>query len=246
MPTQTLAVLTPVNRQPGQENHRNRFRHVPADPSHRRPPLHRGCRKRVKTDHTSAMTGHERAGCPFGVISQSATAQVGIKAQFATIKTGDIVIIPDRTRCAVSAHASVTKGDGSEKSRSSRSLGVTGLSSTAKNSCQAASSRMNRRRSASTSRACARVAVTVKLVRSVPSTSAARRMSAFCSEVRRTATRSVLVATSELCAYRAYRSIQAHAPHRPTVPTVGATGGGQLQAEKSDVPAGVLGAVPTT
>jgi hypothetical protein len=80
----------------------------------------------------------------------------------------------------------------------------------------------------------------------VPSTSAARRMSAFCSEVRRTATRSVLVATSELCAYRAYRSIQAHAPHRPTVPTVGATGGGQLQAEKSDVPAGVLGAVPTT
>jgi hypothetical protein len=49
----------------------------------------------------------------------------------------------------------------------------------------------------------------------VPSTSAARRMSAFCSEVRRIATRSVLVATNELCAYRAYRSIQADALHRP-------------------------------
>jgi hypothetical protein len=63
----------------------------------------------------------------------------------------------------------------------------------------------------------------------VPSTSAARRMSAFCSEVRRTATRSVLVATNALCAYRAYRSIQADALHRSTAPTVGATGVGRCR-----------------
>jgi hypothetical protein len=63
----------------------------------------------------------------------------------------------------------------------------------------------------------------------VPSTSAARRMSAFCSAVRRTATRSVLVATNALCAYRAYRSIRADAVHRPTAPTVGAAGVGSCR-----------------
>lgn len=58
---------------------------------------------------------------------------------------------------------------------SSAGLYWTGRSSKALNSAQLASSSKKCRRSARTSRACATVAHTVKVVRSVPSTSAARR-----------------------------------------------------------------------
>lgn len=125
------------------------------------------------------------------MVGQRPLAQVIVQTGLAAAEARDVIGVADTSRRAVAAHPSVSKMDRAANSFSNRGLCETGRSSAARNSVHAASVSTKSRRSASTSRACANAAVTVKLVRSVPSASAARRISASYSGVRRAARRSV-------------------------------------------------------
>lgn len=115
------------------------------------------------------------------MVGQRPLAQVIVQTGLAAAEARDVIGVADTSRRAVAAHPSVSKMDRAANSFSNRGLCETGRSSAARNSVHAASVSTKSRRSASTSRACANAAVTVKLVRSVPSASAARRISASCS-----------------------------------------------------------------
>src|SRR6516165_8040081 len=100
------------------------------------------------------------------MVGQCARAQVDIERGFTTGEFGDIVCLGDRSRDAVAAHSvgSTSNRDGLANSLAKAGLIWTGRSRSALNSVHAASSSKKCRRSASTSRACATVALTQKVV----------------------------------------------------------------------------------
>jgi len=89
-----------------------------------------------------------------------------IQGRLTTVEVGDAVLVADRSGCRVPVHSKI---DSLANSASSLGLWTTGRSSTARNSAHAASSTMNRRRSARASRARATAASTVNAVMLAPS-----------------------------------------------------------------------------
>ncbi len=167
MRTETMPVLFLIDGQPTEQDGRDGLWRPARGPGRGISTLDAGCGKGIVANDLRALRRHVRPRAAPDMVHESIAPKPPVQRLVAAGELRRVIVLADRPGPAVAGVYS-SHGGFSASNFSSRGLCTTGRSSSAWNSFHAASSSMNRRLSARTSRACSTVASTVKSVTVFP------------------------------------------------------------------------------